>query len=113
MKLLAWLKQFFPHVYFGNRRLTMAVTFEEGGAWHEFPCKWRNGPPHGVLVHSILFADGTTWDALNGWRSESSRVRSTYIVRTNGKVVFWYADNEANGNARGYVKPSNTMTYAG
>ena len=36
--------------------------------------QWQTLPPRdkyaGKTVHSILFEDGSVWDAVNGWRPE-------------------------------------------
>ena len=41
---------------------TIAVTIEEGGSWISFDAMKFN------VVHSILFEDGTVWDAQSGFR---------------------------------------------
>jgi hypothetical protein len=49
---------------------TFAVTRKEGGEWEQFVVAKRPLPPdrEGWKVHSILFEDGSMWDASNGWR---------------------------------------------
>jgi hypothetical protein len=60
----------------------IAVTFEEGGNWHRFPCPEMSGPPRGITVHSIAFSNGTVWDAFNGWRPEfANRATIEHIER--------------------------------
>lgn len=49
-----------------KRPQAIAVTFYEGGEWREFPVTRVRDPS----VHSILFDDGSMWDAHNGWRSK-------------------------------------------
>lgn len=44
-----------------------AVTYYEGGPWEPWPCQGIPKRPEGLLVHSILFEDGSRWDAFNGW----------------------------------------------
>jgi hypothetical protein len=62
--------------------MTEAVTFEEGGAWVPFEQLAAEGsslcPVRNRRVHSIRFAGGHEWDAVNGWRM-------TDISSTSGK----------------------------
>lgn len=47
---------------------TVAVTTQQGGEWipfEDFRDFWNNSK-----VHSIKFADGSMWDAVNGWREK-------------------------------------------
>ena len=44
--------------------LTVAVALGEGEEWQPF--EPRNHARH--AVHAIKFADGSIWDAFNGWR---------------------------------------------
>jgi hypothetical protein len=55
------------------RTETIAITREQGGDWIHFA--WNQDDedgPHGRggNIHSILFADGSIWDSVNGWREE-------------------------------------------
>lgn len=85
-----FIKRFLPHVYVnvGDKTDTVAATFEEGGEWNEFPlprCQKRKN----WRVHSILFKDGSVWDAQNGWRADCWRVDRTAIKRRNGDYWWW------------------------
>jgi hypothetical protein len=72
----------------------IAVTFEEGGEGHRFPLSraerdkiYTAQPWHGrtgITVHSILFDDGSAWDAVNGWRDDS------HVARLHGCSVAQY-----------------------
>jgi hypothetical protein len=44
---------------------TVAVSPDEGCDWVPFP---NSGGHLYTRVHAIKFADGSTWDAVNGWR---------------------------------------------
>jgi hypothetical protein len=47
----------------------VAVTAEEGGKWHPFkPFRDTHEPNRIRTVHAIKFADGSIWDAVNGFR---------------------------------------------
>jgi len=48
---------------------TVAVTSREGGEWIDFMEWVRSRVNHESLIHSIKFADGSIWDAVNGWRA--------------------------------------------
>jgi hypothetical protein len=50
---------------------TVCVTFEEGGEWVPFDQIRRksSGSPKGRQIHAIRYADGSEWDAYNGWRT--------------------------------------------
>lgn len=74
----------------------VAVTLKEGGTWYEFPLRDHEDTPEieaawrsGCRVHSMLFEDGSVWDAINGWRQR--RTSSCWIVRITGKHEWWYA----------------------
>lgn len=48
-----------------NKPRTVAVEFSEGEKWCDWPANCEG------LVHAIKFADGSVWDATNGWREYS------------------------------------------
>lgn len=57
---------------------TVAVTVHEGGEWIAFSDFVNgnydaNGSYDSDRVHSIKFADGSVWDAVNGWRRDDLR----------------------------------------
>jgi hypothetical protein len=70
---------------------SIAVTFEEGGEWQRFPLtaarkrelrsRFHNTS---IVVHSIMFDDGTRWDAVNGWNDD------TYAAGLHGITVAQY-----------------------
>jgi hypothetical protein len=76
----------FKYHYLLRMPMTEAVTFEEGGAWVPFEELTKNDGGYGTwraagrLIHSIRFAGGHEWDAVNGWRM-------TDISSTSGKGV--------------------------
>ncbi len=44
------------------------VAFVEGGDWYEWePMRFHEASE----VHAIRFADGRTWDVVNGWRQDA------------------------------------------
>jgi hypothetical protein len=52
----------------------VAVTFEEGGPWIPFVPYWHPlyDSRDGRVVHAIKFADGSIWDAVNGWHTPTA-----------------------------------------
>lgn len=47
---------------------TVATSPIEGDPWVPFVPHTRPPDHRGNLVHAIKFADGSIWDAYNGWR---------------------------------------------
>ncbi len=65
----------------------VAVTYEEGGDWIPFT-RWNWGEARRPLtVHSIKFANGRIWDALNGWRPKE-RYRYNWEKASWDRVLF-------------------------
>ena len=79
-------------VYVNAKPATIAVTLEAGGTWHEFPLNLSNEHER-RRVYSILFEDGTVWDEKNGWRIDRWCVKETWIIRHNGKRLWWRSSN--------------------
>lgn len=50
----------------------IAVTDREGGVWIPWE-RWskQDWPKVDTLIHSIMFDDGSIFDAINGWRQPS------------------------------------------
>ena len=48
---------------------TVAISRYEGGEWADFVPHVRPETHLGHQVHAIKFADGSIWDAYNGWRN--------------------------------------------
>ena len=120
--MIAFLKRLFRRKPVDYRTLVpslplVAVTLDEGGYWFEFPLRDHENTPdvdaewhksRGFYIHSMLFEDGSVWDAFNGWRER--RTTSAWIMRTTGKAEWWWATG-CDYAVTGFVPRSKTQTF--